>query len=98
MFRFFDVANTDVEEIARLSSQAWISFENTDRFTTRPRGLFAQADRSSPSGVMVLVTWYDGLESWQISRRSDPEAADNFRRRRELTRGTIAYATRLVGT
>ena len=27
-----------------------------------------------------------------------PEATDNFRRRHALTQGTIAYATRLLGT
>ncbi len=47
---------------------------------------------------MMLLTWYDGLESWQNSRGSSPEAVSNFRRRRALTQGTIAFATRLVGT
>ena len=98
VFRLFDVANEDVDEIARLSSEAWTSFENTDGYVAEPQGLFAEADRSDRLGVMVLLTWYDGLGSWQASRRSSPEAATNFRRRRALTRGTIAYATRLVGT
>ncbi len=98
VFRVFDVAHEHVDEIAMLSRQAWTSFENTDAYDTEPKGLFCQADRSSPSGVMVLVTWYDGLESWQASRRSAPDARENFRRRRALTKRTIAYATRLVGT
>jgi hypothetical protein len=45
---------------------------------------------------MLLCTWYDGLESWQLSREPAPEAATNFRRRHALTLGTIAYATRLI--
>ncbi len=98
VFRFFDVAHEDVDEIARLSSQAWTSFESTDAYAAQPQGLFGQAGRSDPRGVMVLLTWYDGLDSWQSSRKPTPEATDNFRRRRELTQGTIAYATRLVGT
>jgi hypothetical protein len=47
---------------------------------------------------MLLVTWYDGFDSWQTSRQPTAEATDNFRRRRALTQSTIAYATRLVGT
>ena len=98
VFRFFDVAHKDVEEIARLSSEAWSSFEDTDLYAAQAQGLFAEADPTGPTGVMMLLTWYDGLDSWQTSRRSSPEAAANFRRRRSLTQGTIAYATRLVGT
>lgn len=98
VFRFFDVAHEDVDEIAQLSSEAWTSFENTDACAAQPQGLFCQADRSGPRGVMVLLTWYDSLDSWQSSRKPAPEATDNFSRRGALTRGTIAYATRLVGT
>ncbi len=98
VFRFFDVAHEDVDEIARLSNEAWTDFENADAYAAEPQGLFGQADRSDPLGVMMLLTWYDGLSSWQTSRMPTPEATDNFRRRRALTRGTIAYATRLVGT
>ncbi len=98
VFRFFDVAHEDVDEIARLSSEAWASFETTDAYAAQAQGLFAQVDRSDPHGVMLLVTWYDGFDSWQTSRQPTSEATDNFRRRRALTQGTIAYATRLVGT
>ena len=96
VFRFFDVAHGDVDEIARLSNEAWTTFEAADAYAAEPQALFAQADRSAPAGVMLLVTWYDGLESWQTSRAPAPEAAENFLRRRELTQGTIAYATTLV--
>jgi len=61
-------------------------------------GLFRLRDRSVAAGLMLLCTWYDGLESWQVSREPPPEAAENFRRRHALTRATIAYATRLITT
>jgi hypothetical protein len=47
---------------------------------------------------MLLVTWYDRLESWERSRTPPPEAAENFRERARLTTSSIAYATRLIGT
>lgn len=96
VFRFFDVRNADVEEIATLSKQAWTSFEDSDAYAAEPQGLFCQADRSDERGVMLLLTWYDGLGSWQTSRQPAPEARENFRRRHALTAGTIAYATRLL--
>ncbi len=96
VFRFFDVRNADVEEIAELSHTAWTTFEDTSEYAAEPQGLFCQKDRSSERGVMLLLTWYDGLNSWQTSRRPHPDATANFRRRHELTFGTIAYATRLI--
>jgi len=96
VFRFFDVRNADVDEIARLSFEAWTTFETSEAYRAEPQGLFCQRDRSSASGVMLLCTWYDGLESWQTSRTPAPAAAENFRRRHALTLGTIAYATRLI--
>jgi len=96
VFRFFEVRNADVEEIADLSAAAWETFENTDRYTAEPMGLFSQHDLSSETGRMLLVTWYDGLASWQTSRRPATAAAANFQRRRDLTLSTRALATRLV--
>lgn len=96
VFRFFEVGHDDVDEIARLSMQAWETFERTDDYAAAAQALFAPADRSEPTGTMLLVTWYDGFESWESSRAPAPEATENFRRRRELTRSAIAYATRLV--
>lgn len=95
VFRFFDVANPDVAEVVRLSAEAWKTFENTSAYQSEPQGLFSQSGATGV-GRMLLVTWYDGLESWQTSRRPAPEAMDNFLRRRELTRGTVALATSLV--
>jgi len=96
VFRFFDVRNADVDEIARLSFEAWTTFEASDAYRAEPQGLFCQRDTNAPTGVMLLCTWYDGLESWQTSRSPAPAATENFRRRHQLTAGTIAYATRLI--
>jgi hypothetical protein len=96
VFRFFEIANQDVEEIAALSRAAWETFEATDDYSAEPQALFCQADRSAERGRMLLLTWYDGLESWQTSRNPHPKARENFQRRSALTRGTIAYATRLL--
>ena len=95
VFRFFEVSNADTAEIAELSRQAWETFENSDAYQTEPQGLFRTADRATERGRMLLVTWYDGLDSWQLSRKPAPEATANFLRRRELTEGTVALATRL---
>ena len=96
VFRFFDVQNQDVEEIARLSALAWQTFEGGAGYQAEPQGLFAEAEAGTGPGTMLLVTWYDGLDSWQTSRQPAPEAMENFRRRRNLTSGTRALATRLV--
>ena len=96
VFRFFDVNSADVDEIAQLSREAWTTFESAASYRAEPQGLFRLSDRSIAAGLMLLCTWYDGLESWQVSREPPPEAAENFRRRHALTRGTIAYATRLI--
>lgn len=96
VFRTFEVNNSDVDEVATLSKQAWSTFEATDAYRAQPMGLFCEADRSAARGTMLLVTWYDGLGSWQTSRAPAPEARDNFRRRHALTHSTAAVATRLV--
>ncbi len=96
VFRFFDVRNADVDEIARLSLDAWTTFETTDTYKAQPQGLFCQSELRETRGIMLLCTWYDGLESWQVSRAPPAGAADNFRRRHALTMATIAYATNLI--
>lgn len=97
VFRFFDVAHRDVDEIAALSFEAWKDFETTDAYQAIPQGLFRQHDTSAERGRMLLCTWYDGLNSWQASRTPPGAASANFRRRHTLTEGTVAYATRLLG-
>ncbi len=96
VFRTFEVNNSDVDEVAALSEQAWTTFETDEAYRARPMGLFCEADRSAARGTMLLVTWYDGLGSWQTSRTPAPEARAIFRRRHELTHATAAVATRLV--
>ena len=96
VFRFLDVANADVDKIASLSDQAWRTFESPDDYQAEAQALFCQRDRSEVRGRMLLLTWYDGLNSWQTSREPPAEAAALFQRRRTLTSGSIAYATRLV--
>lgn len=96
VFRFFEVEHKDVDEIAALSFEAWKTFENADGYQAVPQALFRQQDASAESGRMLLCTWYDGLNSWQASRTPPGTARENFRRRHTLTKGTIAFATRLV--
>lgn len=96
VFRFFRVNDSDVDEVVTLSRQAWETFESADDYAAEPQGLFRPHPSSGAENRMLLVTWYDGLNSWQTSRRPAPEATANFQRRRELTHGTLALATRLV--
>ena len=56
VFRFFEVANRDVDEIAALSKQAWESFEATSDYSAEPKALFRQVDRSCERGRMLLLT------------------------------------------
>ncbi len=96
VFRFFDVRNSDVDEIATLSAQAWTTFETTDAYQSQPQGLFCPADRGAERGLMLLCTWYDGFASWETSRAPPAAARENFRRRHALTASTWAIATRLI--
>ena len=94
VFRWFDVLNNNVEEIARLSARAWVTFEGG--FDTEVQGLFAEQDRKSTQGKMLLVTWYKDLNVWQQSRQPPDEARENFMRRQALTLQAHPIATRLV--
>jgi hypothetical protein len=96
VFRFFDIYNADVDEIAALSQEAWTTFETAANYQAQPQGLFCLQDRSDARGIMLLCTWYDGFESWQASREPPPQARANFQRRHQLTLGTNAFATRLI--
>jgi hypothetical protein len=94
--RFFETGVEHVDEMVNLSGEAWRTFEASERYSSRPMGLFREASPSGRITRLLLVTWYDGFASWQESRNFPPEAARNFRRRSELTRSTLALATRLV--
>jgi len=104
VLRFFDVRHADAEEIASISRQAWETFEASDRYASQPLALFKEQVKeqvkdyagAEARGRMLLVTWYDGLVSWQTSRQAAPAATASFQRRAALTSGTIAYACRLL--
>jgi len=94
VFRWFDVMNKDIEEIAELSAKAWITFE--EGFDTEVQCLFAEQNRESKQGKMLLITWYQNLSVWQESRQPPEEARENFMRRHQLTLQAKPIATRLV--
>ena len=93
VFRWFDVLNKDVDEIASLSQAAWVTFEGD--FDTQVQGLFAQPDRNAEAGKMLLLTWYKNLTVWQDSRAPSDEARQLFIKRHHLTREALPIATRL---
>ena len=94
--RLFGVDAANVERFVALSNEAWQTFENSGEYESQPQGLFQQRNHPKDDGLMLLVTWYDRLESWERSRTPPPEAAANFRERGLLTKRSIAYATRLI--
>ncbi len=106
VFRFFDTAHSDMEQVASLSNEAWETFESADSYDPVPQALFRTlvpgSHDTSPDanteglGKMLLCTWYDSLASWVTSRQPAPEARANFQARHALTQGTIAFATQLV--
>ncbi len=96
VFRRFHVAAQDVAEVVQLSSQAWESFVDAERYQTQPLGLFCPPADEQGVVKMMLVTWYDGFSSWQLSRAPAPDARENFARRHALTQTTYAVATQLV--
>ncbi|PFG74813.1 hypothetical protein [Tepidiforma thermophila] len=95
VFRTFEIASADVDEFVRLSAEAWQTFEAAPAYRAEPRALL-RADLPGASSRMLLVTWYDGLASWERSRQPDPEARANFEARARLTRWALPIATRLV--
>lgn len=93
VFRWFKVNNKNVDEIARLSEEAWQTFE-TD-FDSEIKGLFADASREPETGTMLLITWYKDLSVWQNSRQPSAQARQKFLERHDLTIEAIPVATRL---
>ncbi len=94
VFRWFTVLQENVDEIARLSNQAWVTFEGG--FETEVQGLFRQRDTTAPTGKMLLLTQYRDLSVWEASRLPPAEARENFARRARLTIEATPIATRLV--
>lgn len=96
--RLFGVDAARVDRFVTLSEDAWRTFEAAGDYRAEPQGLFRQREHPGSGGLMLLVTWYDRLESWERSRTPPPEAAANFRERAAVTTRSIAYPTRLIGT
>lgn len=96
VLRTFNVLEPHVEEFVELSQSAWQTFEGDEDFVAGPKGLFRPATLDNGLVPMLLITWYDGLASWERSRTPDDNARENFMRRRVLTESTTAIATRLV--
>jgi len=97
VLRQFRLKPNSVAETVRLSRQAWETFEADPAFQTRPMGLFEQTKPAEANyDNMMLVTYYDGFESWERSRKPAKEAQDNFRQRHALTTRSGAIALRLL--
>jgi hypothetical protein len=99
VFRLFQVETKDIEEFISLSAKAWTTINVAKGWQSEPLGLFAPIERSEEQSVLVLVTWYDGFQSWEGSRAVAPgssQVSADFVRRSELTINTTAYATRLM--
>lgn len=95
--RLFVVDAANIERFVALSREAWESFETSPDYQAEPQGLFRLRDHPEIGGQMLLVTWYDRLESWERSRTPPPAARANFRERATLTKRSIAYPARLLG-
>jgi len=95
VFRFFQILPADVTEFVELSGDAWMTFEDADAYSAEPQGLFRQ-QTDADTLDMLLVTWYDSLQSWQTSRQPAADARERFARRHQLTRSTSALATMLI--
>ena len=96
VFRWFEVVEQHVEEVVRLSGEAWETFEGG--FDTEVQGLFTVSPGMKVSQVscrMLLVTWYKDLNVWQASRAPDPEAQQRFIARQALLDSAVPIATRL---
>jgi len=83
--------------VVELSDTAWRSFERGESYRAEPQGLFRSIATESGWGRMLLITWYDRMDSWERSRTPHPDATSNFRRRAALARSIMPYATRLAG-
>jgi hypothetical protein len=98
VFRFFSVLPENQAEFVELSGDAWTSFEGAHDYAAEPQGLFNEVREpgNDPALDMLLVTWYDSLQSWQTSRSPADSARARFVRRHQLTQRTVALATTLL--
>lgn len=91
VFRWFTVDPRNVDEIVRLSAEAWKTFETS--FDTEVQGLFHGTEDPH---TMLLITWYVDLSAWEASRFPPEAARENFLKRHHLTLSAKPIATRLV--
>ena len=88
----------DVDEVVRLSTEAWDTWEST--FGTRVTGLFRQSGNPGNVARLLRIVWYRSYDGWVDSRDAerDPEARRRFAARRllQLEGSGIAIATNRV--
>lgn len=96
VFRWFELETQHVDEVVKLSGEAWETFEGG--FDTEVQGLFTVSPAMKAAQVacgMLLVTWYRDLSVWQDSRAPDPAAMQRFIARQSLLNSAVPIATRL---
>ena len=88
----------DVDEVVRLSTEAWDTWEST--FGTRVTGLFRQSGDPGNVARLLRIVWYRSYDGWVDSRdpERDPEARRRFAARQllQLDGSGIAIATNRV--
>ncbi len=96
VFREFFVPDGKVERFIDLSAEAWTSFERN--FAAEIKGLFRGPNLSADLAILLLVTRYEDLATWEASRSEtkDPDAWQRFRERQALTSWTRARSAALV--
>ena len=88
----------DVDEVVRLSTEAWDTWEST--FGTRVTGLFRRSGNPGNVARLLRIVWYRSYDGWVDSRNAerDLEARRRFAARRllQLEGSGIAIATNRV--
>lgn len=74
----------DVDEVIRLSREAWETYEPT--FGVRVIGLFRETNSSTEEVRLLRIAWYRSFEHWTESRQfaKDPQSLRRFRARSQL--------------
>ena len=92
VLRWFNIDMKHVDEIAELSNGAWPYFENDD---IEVQALLAETT-DEKDGKMLLITQYKNFMVWENSRKNqDERSSSRFRKRNELMKSAIPFATKL---
>lgn len=92
VLRWFNIDMKHVDEIAELSNGAWPYFENDD---IEVQALLAETT-DEKDGKMLLITQYKNFMIWENSRKNqDERSSSRFRKRNELMKSAIPFATKL---